>query len=81
MENNELKKVCMKNRTCLLFFTGKKIIQKCLIYDVSYKALTGTKPLCIMFDKVDGFVKDYDGTKYLVLFGIEKCNAIYDRIK
>ena len=39
------------------------------------------KPLCIMFDKVDGFVVDYDGTKYLVLFGLETYDAIYDRIK
>ena len=34
-----------------------------------------------MFDKVNGFVRVYDGTKYLVLFGFEKYNAIYDRIR
>ena len=33
-----------------------------------------------MFDKVNEFIRDYDGTKYLVLFGPEKHNAIYDRI-
>ena len=26
------------------------------------------------------FIRDYDGTKYLVLLGLEKDNVIYDRI-
>ena len=34
-----------------------------------------------MFDRVDGFIRDYDGTEYLVLFGFEKYNVIYDRIR
>ena len=34
-----------------------------------------------MFDTVDGFIRDYDGTRYLVLFGLEKYDAIYDRIR
>ena len=34
-----------------------------------------------MLDKVDAFPKNYDGTKYLVLFGLEKCNVTYDRIR
>ena len=29
----------------------------------------GAKPLCIRFDKVDGFIKIYDGTRYLLSFG------------
>ena len=33
-----------------------------------------------MFDKVVGFIKDYDETKYLVLFGPEKYDIIYDGI-
>ena len=33
------------------------------------------------FDKVDGFIKGYDGTRYLVLFGPEKYYAIYNRIR
>ena len=52
-----------------------------MIYDVSYKTLFGTKPLCIMFNKVDGFLWDYDEISYLVLLGIEKHGAIYDRIR
>ena len=34
----------------------------------------------IKFDKVNGFIRDYDGTKYLLLF-ILKCDTIYDRIR
>ena len=39
------------------------------------------KPFCIRFDKVDGFIKVYDGTRHLVLFGPRKYNAIYNRIR
>ena len=35
----------------------------------------------IRFDKIDGFINIYDGTRYLVLFGPERYNAIYDWIK
>ena len=40
-----------------------------------------------MFDKTDGFIRVYDGTRYLVintrylLFGGEKYNFIYNRIR
>ena len=30
------------------------------------------KPLCIRFDKIDGIIKIYDVTKYLILFGPER---------
>ena len=42
-----------------------------LIYDISYKILIGPKPLCIRFEKVDGFLRVYDGIRYLVLFAPE----------
>ena len=32
----------------------------------------------IMFHKVDGFIRDYDGTKYLVLIAPEKYDPIFD---
>ena len=41
----------------------------------------GTRPLRIRFDKVNGFIKIYDGMRYLVLYDYKRCNAIYDRIK
>ena len=31
------------------------------------KLSMGAKPLCIRLDKIDGFIKIYDGTRYLVL--------------
>ena len=34
-----------------------------------------------MFDKVDGFIRVYDGTKYLVLFGPEKYDGFFNRIR
>ena len=35
----------------------------------------------IRFDKTDGFIRIYNGTRYLTLFGSEKCDAIYSRIR
>ena len=32
------------------------------------------------FDKIDEFIRVYDGIKYLLLFGPEKCDTIYNRI-
>ena len=52
-----------------------------MIYNISYKTLIGAKPLCIRFDKVDGFIGVYDGNWYLVLFGPKKFDAIYNRIR
>ena len=43
-----------------------------LIYNIPYKILIGSKPLRMRF----GFIIDYDGTKYLVLFGAEKYDLI-----
>ena len=41
----------------------------------------GVKPSCSRFDKINGFIRVYDGTKYLVVFNLEKYNAIFDRIR
>ena len=41
----------------------------------------GPKPLRIRFDKIDGFIRIYDGTRYLTLFGSEKYDAIYNKIR
>ena len=32
-----------------------------------------------IFDKIDGFIRDYDGTKCLLIFRPEKSDAILDR--
>ena len=52
-----------------------------MVYNISYKTLIGVKPLRIRFDKIDGFIRVYDRTRYLVLFGDEKYDFIYNRIR
>ena len=52
-----------------------------MIYDISYKTLIGVKPLRIIFNKIDGFIRVYDGIRYLTLFSSEKYCAIYNRIR
>ena len=59
----------------------KKLHENILIYDISYRTLIDLKPLRIRFDKIDGFISIYDGTRYLALFDSEKYEAIYDRIR
>ena len=95
MENSELKKVRIKNRTCYYFndiikledFNLDKILihekshENILIYDISYKTLIDSKPLRIRFDKIDGIINIYDGTRHLRLFSTKKYDAIYDRIR
>ena len=95
MENNEFKKIRIKNRACYYFdniikledFDIDNILieeqshENILIYEISDKTLTGPKPLRVRFDKVDGFIRIYDRTTYLKLFGSEKYDAIYNRIR
>ena len=37
--------------------------------------------LLIIFDRIDGFIKVYDETRFLVLFRKEKYDSIYNRIR
>ena len=94
MENNELKKVPIKNHACYYFddiikledfhlcniLIDKKSHENILIYDTSYKTLIGSKLLRVRFNKIDEIIRIYDGTKYLILFGTKKYDAIYDSI-
>ena len=52
-----------------------------LICDNSCKTLVVPKPLQIRFNKIYGFIRIYDGTRYLTLFGSENYDAIYNRIR
>ena len=38
---------------------------------MSYKSFIDSKPLRISFNKIDKFIRGYDGPRYLVLFGSE----------
>ena len=76
------KKVFIKNRTCNYFdditkiedfdfnniLLDEKSYGNTLIYNVSNKTSIVVKPLGTMSAKVDGFIRDYNGTKYLALF-------------
>ena len=84
--NHKLKDINIKNRICYYFddiikiehyhldniMLNEKSYRNILVYNDSYKTLIGDKPLCIRFDKVNGFIRVYDGTRYLALFGTEK---------
>ena len=59
---------------------NEKWNENILIYDVSHKTCTGAKPVCTWFDKIDGFIKKYDGITYSLLFAPERYKAIYDTI-
>ena len=43
--------------------------------------MIGAKPLRIRFDKTGGFIRIYDGNRYLVLIGLEKYDAIHNMIR
>ena len=47
-----------------------------LVYNISYKRLTDSKPLRIRFDKIDRFIRVYDGNRYLVLFESKNIDSI-----
>ena len=80
--NDELKEIDIKNRTCFYFGNITKIedfnldniliheksYENILVYNISYKTLIDSKPLHIRFDKINEFIRVYDGTRYLVLF-------------
>ena len=59
----------------------EKSHENILIYDISYKTLIGPKSLRIIFDKIYGFIRIYDGTTYLVLSSSEIHDAIYSKIR
>ena len=47
-----------------------------------HKKLYSAKLLRIIFDRVDGYIRKYDGTKYLVLFHFDVTyKRIFDKIR
>ena len=59
----------------------EKSYENILVHDILYKNLIVAKPFHIRFHKVDGFIRAYDGTRYLVLFDPEIYDAIYNEIR
>ena len=43
--------------------------------------MIGAKPLRIWFDKVNGFIRIYDESRYLVSFRLDKYDAIFNMIR
>ena len=59
----------------------EKICKNILIYGIScHSTFMGSIPFGIRFDEIDGFIKIYDGIRYLVLFSY-LYDEICDRIK
>ena len=93
--NNKLKETNMKTWTCYCLddifkfedfdldnvLIDEKSCENFLLYKLLLKTLIGAKPLRIRFDKGDEFIRDYDGTRYLVLLGAEKYDSICNRIR
>ena len=59
---------------------GEKSYEDLQVYNISYETFTFAKPLHVRFNKIDGFIKYYDGIRQLVLFDPERYNATYDRV-
>ena len=49
----------------------EKSYENILVNNILCKNLVVAKPLRIRFNKIDEFIRVYDGTRYLVLFGSE----------
>ena len=58
-----------------------KKYENSFLWDISCKSFMGSIPLRIRLNEINGFIKIFYGTKYLVLFGHSWCAEIYDRIK
>ena len=48
-------------------FIDEKPLENVFLYNISSKSLVDSKPLCVTLDKIDGFVRVYDGTRILVI--------------
>ena len=63
------------------FLIDEKSYENILVYNIFYKTLIDAKPLHIRFDKIDGFIRVYDRTRYLVLLVSKKYDFIYNRVR
>ena len=72
---NEFKKIDIKNHVCYYFgditngtkinfiniLLNKILYENISVFNISYKTPTVSKPLCITFDEIDGFVISLGG--------------------
>ena len=59
----------------------EKSHENILVYNISCKTLIDANSLCVRLDKIHEFIRSFDGTRYLVLFGCDKYDSIYNRIR
>ena len=72
--DDELKQIDVRNSMCYHFddiikiedvdidiLIDEKSYKNILVYSVSYKSLIDSKPLRIRLDKINGFIRVYDG--------------------
>ena len=59
----------------------EKSYKNVLVYNISYKTLIGAIPMHIRSNKVDGFIRVYDVTRYLKLFELGKYQETSNRIR
>ena len=95
MNNNKLKQIDLKNRTCYRFddiniidldlyniLIDKVSYEIILNYDAAYKTTYGKKPLQIIFHKVEKYIKKDGGTiSPAIFYANEKYSRNFDRIK
>ena len=65
----------------MIFIDERSHKKSYVSYGISYKTFIDSKPSRIRFDKIDEFIRIYDGTRYLTSFGSEKYDVVYDRIR
>ena len=75
---NGLKEIDIKNSTCYYFddiiktedfdinniLIDEKLYENILVYNISYKSLIDSRPSRIRFDKIDRFIRVYNGARY-----------------
>ena len=71
----------LENFDLINILIDKKSHENILVHEISFKTLIDSKPLWIRFDKIDGIIRIYNGSRYLTLFGTKKYDAIYERIR
>lgn len=64
----------------VILYWIKKLRKKYFDLRSFLQNIIDAKSLRITFNNVDEFIRDYAGNKYLVLFGLEEYDAIYDMI-
>ena len=79
--NNKIKEIDIKNCTCFYFndiikfedsdlnniSIDEKSFKNILVYTIYYKTLIDANPLHIRFNKIERFIRVYEGTRFLML--------------